>query len=244
MKVNIINQTPYKQIKVAFNNKEFILKKEETVSEYVSDNNFKVDVFVYEKNNATLNWFLALINGFIDDECVLNDLYCNVSFNVAMTAESDATIVLKDLVYRDDKIGYIYNSVYVESNDSAINNITYNLTDTEKPRKKSLFYYIFICSWMPTLLALLSIFLLYDDILAIIAFIIIFFTDSVPSWKKAAKIKYYYSDNFVNEVLLNQAMKQKQNNGNPVINQSNDMFTKAIHKGLDFLTGKHKKENK
>ena len=93
MKVNIINQTPYKQIKVAFNNKEFILKKEESVSEYVSDNNFKVDVFVYEKNNATLNWFLALINGFIDDECVLNDLYCNVSFNVAMSAESDATIV-------------------------------------------------------------------------------------------------------------------------------------------------------
>ena len=244
MKVNIINQTPYKQIKVAFNNKEFILKKEESVSEYVSDNNFKVDVFVYEKNNATLNWFLALINGFIDDECVLNDLYCNVSFNVAMTAESDATIVLKDLVYRDDKIGYIYNSVYVESNDSAINNITYNLTDTEKPRKKSLFYYICICSMLPLLLILSVFLVLYGDILSFVAILFLLFCYSIPSWKKASKIKHYYSDNFANEVLLNQAMKQKQNNGNPVINQSNDMFTKAIHKGLDFLTGKHKKENK
>lgn len=240
MQINIINQTSYKQIKLAFNNKEFMLKKEETVSEYVSDNNLKIDVVVFEKNSVSLNLFLALINGFIDDESVVNWLVCNASFNITMT-ESDATIILKDLEYRDDKKGYIYNSVYFECNDNTIDTLTYKLTDVEKARKKSLFYYIFICSMLPVLLILLGILLLYGDILAIIAIIFTLFFDAVPSWKKAAKVKYYYTDNFANEALISQAIKQKQNNGKPVINESNDIFTKAIHKGLDFIFKKHKK---
>ena len=141
----------------------------------------------------------ALVDGFVDGESVINSLVCDLSFDICETDDLQ-TLIIKDLEYRDDKNGYIYESVYIENIN--VSNLVYRLTNTDKARKKALFYYVFIVSWLPFILALLGYyFLAKGNILAILASILILFVFAIPSWKKASRVKKYYSSEFVNEKL-------------------------------------------
>lgn len=234
MSVNIKNQTSYKQIKIVHDSKEYLLKEGETVSVSLADNNSKIEVYVSEKNNVSLNWLFAMIDGFVSEESVINSLVCNFTFDI-VSYQTDTLIILKDLQYRDDNNGYIYNSVYIDCNNNTIANLSYELTDTQTIRKKSLFYYIGIVSWMPVLIVLLMLTILFEELGYIFAGILLFFVFSVPSFKKAYKTKKFYSTEYANEVLLSQFNKQKANSGNPVIPEPKGFVEKTIHKILDFI---------
>ena len=234
MNANIENQTSYEHIKIVHNSKEYLLKSGETISLSVEDNNSKIKLYVSEKNNVLINWLFALFDGMVHEESVVNSLICDTSFNI-LPSQTNAKLILKDLQYRDDNNGFIYDSVFVDCDENVITNLSYELTDTTKARKKSLFYYICIVSWMPVLILLLILSLLTGDIGFIFAGVIVLLCFSVPGWKKAYKTKKYYSSEYANEVLLSQFNKQKANSGNPVVPEPKGLLDKFLHKILDFI---------
>ena len=144
MQLNIVNESSYKNLNIICNGNTFSLNKENTITSLDIYDNTNVEIQVLEKNRILLNLLFALVDGFVDGESVINSLVCDVSFDII---ESDdlQTIVIKDLEQRDDKNGYIYESVYIENNN--INNLVYRLTNTDKARKKALFYYSFRWNW-------------------------------------------------------------------------------------------------
>lgn len=58
---------------------------------------------------------------------------------------------------------------------------------------------------------------------------------TIPSWRKASKVKKHYSTEYANQVLLNYADKQKFNEENNSFNVPNDFLGKSLYKTLDFL---------
>ena len=236
MNVNIINESSYKQLNVVCNSETFSLNKDNTTTIFNVDNNTKIEIHILEKNRVLLNLLFALVDGFVDGESVINSLVCDVSFYISET-DNLQTLIIKDLEYRDDKNGYIYESVYIENNN--ISNLVYLLTNTDKARKKALFYYVFIVSWLPFILALLGYyFLVKGNVLAILASILILFVFAIPSWKKASRVKKYYSSEFVNEKLkaeYNKIITKNNENDTP-----KDIIGKATYKTLDLLFKKKK----
>ena len=236
MKLNIVNESSYKNLNIICNGNTFSLNKENTITSLDIYNNTNVEIQVLEKNRILLNLLFALVDGFVDGESVINSLVCDVSFDIS---ESDdlQTIVIKDLEHRDDKNGYIYESVYIENNN--INNLVYRLTNTDKARKKALFYYIFIVSWLPFILALLGYyFLVKGNVLAILASILMLLVFAIPSWKKASRVKKYYSNEFANKKL--NAEYNKIITKNTKADMPKDVIGKATYKALDLFFKKKK----
>ena len=237
MQLNIVNESSYKNLNIICNGNTYSLNKENTITNLDIYNNTNVEIQVLEKNRILLNLLFALVDGFVDGESVINSLVCDVSFDIS---ESDdlQTIVIKDLEHRDDKNGYIYESVYIENNN--INNLVYRLTNADKARKKALFYYVFIVSWLPFILALLGYyFLVKGNVLAILASILILLVFAIPSWKKASRVKKYYSNEFANEKL--NAEYNKIITKNNKTDMPKDVIGRATYKVLDLLFKKKKK---
>lgn len=133
----------------------------------------------------------------------------------------------------------IYESVYIKD-DGVIENISYSLRNTDKARKKALFYYKFVVSWLPIIIVLLGYYLLFKgNILTIFASLLIFIVFTIPSWRKASKVKQYYSTEYANQVLLNYADKQNSEEKND-LNVPKDYLGKSVYKALDFLFKKNK----
>lgn len=239
MNINIINQTSYKQLIIVYNGVEFLSKRGETVSLNILPSDSKIELLLIEKNMVILNLLFAIIDGFVDGESVTNSLYCDATIHVA-SQPSNNTIILKDLEYRDDKNGYIYESVYIKD-DGITKNISYNLRNTDKARKRALFYYKFVVSWLPIIIVLLGYYLLFKgNILAIFASLLILVVFSIPSWRKASKVKKYYSSEYANQVLLNYIDKQNSKEENNRLNVPNDFLGKSLYKTLDFLFKRNK----
>lgn len=237
MQLNIVNESSYKNLNIICNGNTFPLNNVNIITSLDIDNNTNVEIQVLEKNRILLNLLFALVDGFVDGESVINSLVCDVSFDIS---ESDdlQTIVIKDLEHRDDKNGYIYESVYIENDN--INNLVYRLTNTDKARKKALFYYVFIVSWLPFILALLGYyFLVKGNVLAILASILILLVFAIPSWKKASRVKKYYSNEFANEKL--NAEYNKIITKNNKTDMPKDVIGRATYKVLDLLFKKKKK---
>lgn len=236
MQLKIVNESSHKNLNITCNGKVFSLNHENTITSFDVDNAANVEIRVLEKNRVLLNLLFALVDGFVDGESVVNSLVCDVSFYIS---ESDdlQTIVIKDLEHRDDKNGYIYESVYIENNN--ITNLVYRLINTDKARKKALFYYVFIVSWLPFILALLGYyFLAKGNVLAILSGILILLVFAIPSWKKALRVKKYYSSEYANEKLNAEYNKIITKNNNA--DMPKDVIGKATYKALDLLFKKKK----
>ena len=231
MYLNIINNSSYKTLNIICNGNSFLLKKDDIISNLNTDDNCHIEIQISENNKVLLNLLFALIDGFVDGESVINSLVCNVSFDIN-TIEDSQTIVIKDIEHRDDKNGYIYESVYPEN--SSLKNITYSLTNTDKARKKALFYYIFVVSWLPVLIALSGYyFLVKGNVLAILTALLILLVFTIPSWKKANKMKKYYSSEYANEMLNKEY--EIITSDIKTTNEPTDIIGKATYKVLDFL---------
>ncbi len=238
MNINIINKTKYKELIIVYNGMEFLSKKDETVTLDIMPDNSKIELLLTEKNMVLLNLLFAIIDGFVDGESVTNSLYCDATIHIASQPSFD-TIILKDLEYRDDKNGYIYESVCTKD-DGITKNISYSLRNTDKARKKALFYYKFVVSWLPVIIVLLGYYLLFKgNILTIFASLLIFFVFTIPSWRKAYKVKKYYSTEYANQVLLNYIDKQNSEEKND-LNVPKDGLWKSVYKTLDFLFKRNK----
>ena len=137
MNLRIINQSSFKSVCVILNDRQYTLQKGETLDDVDVEDNEKVEIHISEKCKVRLNLLFAVIDGFVDGESVIHSLFCYASFHIKESA-TEQTIILKDLEYRDDKHGYIYESVYAENEN--IENLSYSLQEMQHARKKSLFY--------------------------------------------------------------------------------------------------------
>lgn len=209
-------------------------KRDESVSLNILPDDSKIELLLSEKNTVILNLLFAVVDGFVDGESVINSLYCDATIHISPQA-SNNTIILKDLEYRDDKNGYIYESVYIKD-DGITKKVSYNLKNTDKARKRALFYYNFVVSWLPIIVVLLGYYLLFKgNIPAVFASLLIFVVFTIPSWRKASKVKTHYSTEYANQVLLNYADKQNFDEENNSSNVPNDFLGKSLYKTLDFL---------
>lgn len=236
MQLNIVNESSYKKLNIVCNGETFSLTEDNTITIFNVDNNTKIEIQVLEKNRVLLNLLFALVDGFIDGESVVNSLVCDVSFNVCETDDLQ-TLIIKDLEHRDDKNGYIYESVFIDN--SNINNLSYHLTNTDKVQNRALFYYVFVVSWLPIIIVLLGYyFLAKGNVSAILASVLILLVFAIPSWKKASRVKKYYNNEIANEKLNTEYNKIITNNNKP--DMPKDMIGKATYKALDFLFKKKK----
>lgn len=231
MNINIVNMSSYENLNIVCNGKTFSLNKGNTIYDLDIDDNAKIEIQVLANNRVLLNLLFALIDGFVDGESVINSLVCNVTFNVCASDDSQ-TLIIKDLECRDNKNGYIYESVFIENDN--VNNLFYSLTNVDKARKKALFYYIFIVSWAPVLTALLSYyFLAKGNVSVILTSLLILFVFAIPSWKKASRVKKHYSSEFANEILNEEYIKIITNNNK--IDEPKNIIEKATYKVLDLV---------
>lgn len=239
--MNIINNSSYDKLIVTVNGNRLILTKDESTSFYVAGDTADFEVLVLEKSKVYLNWIYAVIDGYIYHESVINKLVCNTSFTVK-EINSNVTVKLKNVDKISDKNDYIYNSVFAESDGGFVGNLRYSLTDTQKARKKSLIYYIFVCSWLPLLLIGL-ICLAIDVDFSSVVLAILGFAMAIPSWKKASKVKTFYKSETADR-LLNEAVAEIiANGGKPKETVPESKFSKFIYRILDTIFG-GKSDNK
>ena len=236
MKLILKNQTCFTELSVLYSGKTYCIKKNEQFELGVDSTNIELDVIVPEKNEVIVNWLFALIDGFFSEENIICSFNCNFKIDLCLI-DDVSEIIFKNLYARDDKNGYIYNSLFVQTQNFKILNMKYRLFNTDKTRKKAMLYLIFITSWLPVLLFLLYQFLISGSVSMLVAFFVILIVFSIPNWKKANKTKIYFNDKKATEILVKEYERLKSNEWNPNIRPKN-CIDKTIFKILDSIFGK------
>lgn len=234
------NDTCFPQINIIYKDASYLLKKDEIIELFVDSLKIELYVLVPEENTVTFNWLFALIDGFVSEENVICCFNCNLKVALCLT-ENTSEVVFKNIEARDDKNGYIYNSLFVLPRELNVNIMKYQLINTERSRRKALFYLIFLTSLLPFLIVLLIKFLSSGNVYAIIAFLVILILFSIPNWRKANRTKLYFNDVKATEMLVNEYKRLELNNWNTNI-EPEGSIDKAMFKILDFIFGK--KRNK
>lgn len=236
MNIKLKNETCVSQISIAYNTLTFLLKKNEEHLIEVDTSNIRLYVSLPEENKVNFNWLFALIDGFVSEEHIISSFNCNFFVDLNLQ-EPVCEIVFRDLVARDDKNGYIYHSLLVQTRSADVLHIEYNMFNTEKSKKKTLFYFGFIASWVPILLVLTFIFIFKGNIITFVAIFLILLMFSIPSWRKATRVKYFYSNKKANEMLLSEYNRLKLNGWNTKV-EPNNSFDKVVFKIMDFAFNK------
>lgn len=235
MLVNLLNNTEYKKIKVLCEGKEYYIAQNETVLVDVGER-FSLKVFTEEKNRAMFNWFLLLIDGFVDENNIVNTVYYDAEFYVeADYTEGSEVVSIETLEARNDEEWMIYYSTYLHSENIKVVKTEYLPTNTSKQQRRSKAYLIFIASLLWVAIPVIIGVILSEawwSILAI-AFLLIFFT--IPSLKKVGRLKRYFSEGYIIDLLREKECEYRANNGKPVPPEPNGIIEKSLHKILDKI---------
>ncbi len=240
MTINFQNNTYYKQLMLVCDGREYILNKGVTLPIYTNSNNFHMTVCVSDKNRVMLNWLFILIDEFVDNDSVINALQCNAEFDLVFPDSCVCeTISIENLEVRDTE-QCIYNSVYLNNNSMTVNRCGDYIKEWKKQKRKAMFYHIVVTSALPVLLFLLGWFLTRGDIWAGVVAILNLVFFSIPSWIKASRLKRFYNDDNAHTLLSMQDMMQRQNEGNPIVNEPTDFIGKTLWGILDKISKKNK----
>lgn len=240
MNINFQNNTYYKQLMLVCDGRKYILNKGLTLPVYTNSNRVHLTVYVSDKNRVMLNWLFILIDGFVDDESVINALQCNTEFDLCFPDTCVCeTISIEDIEARDTN-QCIYSAVYLNNNNMTVNRCRDFIKEWKKQKRKASFYHIVITSALPILLFVLGCFFIQGNIWAGVSAILILVFFSIPSWLKATRLKRFYDDANAHTLLCMQDMMQRQNGGNPVVNEPTDFIGKTVWKVLDKIFSKKK----
>lgn len=202
----VVNHTSDNSLKIAFNGENYLLERGQSVSFKSTETPVRLSVTPSDKNRVIVNLFFVLLNKYVDDESIINFLICDVDA-VVENVENDAVIIVNDLKCRDDRGDYIYKSVNFHCTGCSIANVRYQLKEFSSEKAKALLFYIFFCSALPLLILLLGVFLYFKNtkiffsVLAVFAFILVFFLFSLPAFKKAEKVRMHYNNEYADNVL-------------------------------------------
>lgn len=239
MLINLVNNTGFNNMKIQCDGCEYLLPSRGLVTVDVS-RNFRLRVLTQEKNSSTFNFIYALIDGFIDEESVVNAVHYDAEFDlVADDTEFVKTISIDPLEARNDKAGFIYFSVYLNSPHVHVTQTRYLPTDTKKQKSKSMFYLACVASalWLelPVILAALA------SGYYVILFSLLLFVScwTIPAFKKAFRLKSYFAEETVISALKEKEIEYNNNNGGPAQYVPDTllgkMVDKAVNKALDKI---------
>lgn len=234
MTVRIINQTADNSLRIAVNSEVLWLEKEQSVSITVKQPHANISVIPSDNNSVLFNWFFAKIDGYFSAEHVVNSLVCDAGAVIDIIGE-DAVVVLKDLRHRDDKEGYIYDSVYFDCHSCHVYGIEYRLKEFLSAKKKARRLYVLLCSMLPLLLVDFGLLLWFKDAWFIVAMLVLLLFFSIPSFKRAARIKMFYNDMYANKVLHDESELMRIHNGEEATHEPTGFFERTLYKVFDFV---------
>lgn len=235
MLINLLNNTEYKKIKVVCGEKEYFIAQKETVQVDTAESS-KLKVFTGEKNRTMFNWFFLLIDHFVDENNIVNTVYYDAEFDVAADGtEGVKSVSIDTLEVRNDNDFMFYYSTYLNSENIKVSKVEYLPTDTRKLQKKSRFYLVFIASLLWVVIPFVLGTIYYETwwTFFVIAFLLIFFT--VPSLKKVGRLKRYFAEGYIIDLLREKEAEYRANNGKPVLPEPNGFIEKTLHRILDKI---------
>ncbi|MBQ3128097.1 MAG: hypothetical protein IJC13_03540 [Clostridia bacterium] len=239
MQIRLLNNTSYKKIKAVCDGKEYFIRQNESATVDTHES-FILKIFTGDKNHLYFNLFDLLVDGWTDDEGIINNINYDAEFElVADGAEGIKVITVDDLEARDDHRQFIYNSVYLNSESVKVLNTEYLPTDTKKQKRRSWLYLVCLSSWIWLIIPLVVGAFVADSPLPLLA-ALFFFVVGAPSFKKASRLKWYFSEEHIIASLQEKEMEYRSNGGKPIPPEPNGIIEKGLDKVLNTVFKKKK----
>ena len=137
MNLTIINDTSFKDSTIVLGGNEYPLKKGENVFADIP-NNFEMGINVYEENNFTsIGLLLVLSTVFFDwfaGEDICATLHCNSMYK--LHTDKEKCLIKLTEINAAHKTPVSYKSVFLDTDDVAIEYAFHTITNKEESKKK------------------------------------------------------------------------------------------------------------
>lgn len=239
MLINLVNNTGFNNMKIQCDGCEYALPSRGLVTVDVN-RNFSLRILTQEKNQGLFDFFCFLLNGFIDEESVVNVVHYDAEFDlVAEDTEFIKTISIDQLEARNDKSGFAYFSVYLNSPHVYVTQTRYLPTDTKKQKRKSMFYLTCVASAMWLVLPVIFAALVSEYYILLLASLLFVPYWTIPALKKASKLKTLFAEDTIISALKEKEIEYNNNNGGPAPYVPDTllgkMVDKTVNKALDKI---------
>lgn len=232
MNLRIVNETPYKKIRIVCDDKIVLLKKNESTTLCLDSQNARIQIDILDKNR-TLFFIFALLDlwcwEFLTTDSASFTLHCSTTFNIVFN-ELYETLVLNNFNYLDKNTFCEFNSVYVKNENSTITNTTYFDENSKKVRNKTIRNLLLFVSGLPFIVLFLWLGIKETDFSCLIAAFLIFCFFTIPSILKSIKIWKYCKNEYINMFLSQQEAILRQNNDEEPKKEPTGFIAKAIYK--------------
>lgn len=196
MKLEIINNSTYKNIKIICDNTEYNLNNSLIVN---LNYDYHIKIYIIEKNRFNFNLPAVLTSSFThkDSWC---SIICNLEFDIDEKLDAE-TIEINNtcLVF---KKRYTFETVEVNSLGGRIKNIEYSQTDTKEIRKKHSRFNLLITSFLPVIVLNIVLCIIDQDILFLLAAIFGFCIFSIPSFFDIQKFNKICINSDITQLIL------------------------------------------
>ncbi len=203
MKLKLINNTSYKDIRVELDSIEYYLKKGENVFD-VSSSDFQLKINVYDKSTVYF-WSMLLcsvlfFDFILGDEIGSANFVCNSNYFLSSNRDECVVVLSKVSV---DKRGVSHSSVFANTY-AQINEVKHTLNENVKVKKK----FVKRNVQLLMLIAILLIpFFLWDGKVGFgVGLFSLFF--SVPCIIRLISLKKIFSDKYITDKLNKQIVKE------------------------------------
>lgn len=211
MKLILINDTPYKDIRIDLQGREHFLNKGENAFEDIP-NEFQLKVKIYDKSKVYF-WSMILLNiilfdFMLGDEIGAAHFICNSEYTIS--AVGDECVIELCGVSASTKNGISYSSVFLHT-QAQIKTVVHFMNDMDSTRKKFVkknMCFLVIVSALVTLISLLDL-----KIALAISFFSLIFT--IPCITRIAKSKKIFSDEQANYKLNEKIAEETEERKNP-----------------------------
>ncbi len=240
MNLRIVNETPYKKLRIIFEDKSVILNKNETATLSIDSKNARIQIDILDKNR-TFFFFTALSDilwfEVLTPDAAVFFLNCSTSFDIVFN-ESSETLILKHLDYREKKTQCDFDSVYVKNENSTISNLKFFAENSKKIRNKTIKNLLVFISGIPFIALFLYWFVKDDESAWLILSFLIFVFFTIPSILKSIKVWKYCKNEYINQILSEKEALLRQNNGEEPPRVPANFVEKAIFEFLDKIFNK------
>lgn len=199
MKLEIFNNSTYKNIKFICNNKEYILGNVQNSLDIIADTKIHIKIIILDKNSFKFALPAILTNSFShkDSWCYIK---CNLEFDVE--TENEICKIEINNACEEYKKRYIFESLRIDAVDASITNIMYFQTDTTEVIKKHKRFNLLLTSFLPIILINFVLCIIDQDILFFLAGILGFLVFSIPSFVDIKKFNKICTDSNIAQTVL------------------------------------------
>lgn len=223
MKLTLINNTGYKDIRVEFDSREHFLKGGENVFEN-APNDLQLKVKIYDKSKVYF-WSMLLLNVFLfdymlGDEIGSADVVCTSEYTISATG--DECVIELSKISAFAKNGISFSSVFLNT-QHQIQRVVHSINSLEQTRKE----FVMKNSWVLALVTgIIALICLLNAVVGLaVGLFSLFFT--IPCFVRIVKSKKLFSNEQASLFLNEQIAREIENRKNPPKN-----IIDAVSKGF------------